>query len=105
MATLSEVLSIMARHIGRGKGITANGLALQLGIPERQVRCRISELREEGIAICGHPGAGYFIAATPEELEETCQFLRSRALHSLMLESKLRNVPLPDLLGQLKLRT
>ncbi|MCZ7655553.1 MAG: hypothetical protein M5R42_16810 [Rhodocyclaceae bacterium] len=53
----------------------------------------------------GTPRDGYYIAASGEELEATCQFLRSRAMHSLVLESRLRNVPLPDLIGQMKLPT
>ena len=80
-------------------------LALQVGVPARQVRRFVTELREDGVAICGTPTHGYYIAGTPEELEETCQFLRRRALHSLTLESRLRKVPLPDLIGQLHLRT
>jgi hypothetical protein len=63
------------------------------------------EASEEGHAICGTPSHGYYIAADAAELEETCEFLRSRALHSLNLESKLRKIPLPDLLGQLHVPT
>jgi hypothetical protein len=55
--------------------------------------------------VCGHPATGYFIASNREELEETCQFLRSRAMHSLVLEAKLRGLPLADLVGQLRLKT
>jgi len=92
-------------HIGKDGGITAAAIAVVLGCNERQVRLMVTELRKDGVAVCGHPMSGYFIAATPEELEETCAFLRSRAMHSLVLESKLRHVPLPDLLGQLRLKT
>ena len=42
---------------------------------------------------------------TAEELESCCAFLRARAMHSLMIEARLRRLPLPDLLGQLKLPT
>jgi hypothetical protein len=69
------------------------------------VRHQVSALREEGIAICGHPKTGYFIAANAEELETTVEFLKSRALHSLHLASRLTKIPLVDLIGQLKLKT
>jgi biotin operon repressor len=92
-------------HIGRERGITAAAIAVALGCNEREVRKLVTELREDGMAVCGHPVSGYFIAATHEEIEETCAFLRSRAMHSLVLESKLRGMALADLLGQLRLPT
>lgn len=105
MKTCNELLSVLSSHIGRARGITAKGLADALQCPPRAVRYLVTELRDEGIAVCGHPGSGYFIAANAEELEETCQFLRSRAMHSLHLEAQLRKMPLPDLIGQMHLRT
>lgn len=106
MTPRAQVLADLYRgHIGQRNGITAHDLAERLGIPERKLREHISALREEGVAVCGHPSTGYYIAANSEEMETTCAFLRSRALHSLHLESRLRNIPLPDLLGQLKLPT
>ncbi len=101
----NQLLTLLSRHVGAANGIGAEQLADLLDIPQRRVRALVSELREEGTAVCGTPSTGYYIAATPEELEETCQFLRGRALHSLHLESKLRNVPLSDLIGQMRLRT
>ena len=100
-----KVLSLMQRHVGRDNGISAQRIAAELDVLDRQVRHIVAELRAEGIAICGTPKTGYYIAATPDELEETCQFLRSRAMHSLHLESRLRKVPLADLIGQIHLKT
>ena len=104
-ATKDKLMNVLARHIGRGRGIRVEALALQVGVPPRQVRKFVTELRQDGVAVCGTPTHGYYIAGTAEELEETCQFLRHRALHSLTLESRLRKVPLLDLIGQLHLRT
>lgn len=101
----AHLAAYLQLHIGRNRGITAAAIAEALGCNERVVRLLVTELREDGVAVCGHPASGYFIAATPEELEETCEFLRSRAMHSLVLESRLRHVPLPDLIGQLRLKT
>lgn len=105
MATKDDLLRALQHHVGKASGVSAEGLATALGANKRAVRHLVSELREAGIAVCGHPRTGYFIAATAEELQETCAFLRERAMHSLVLEARLRNVPLPDLLGQLKLPT
>lgn len=99
------VLSVLSRHIGRGNGISVKQLEQQTDLPARTIRTHISDLRDDGAAICGTPADGYYIAATAEELQATCEFLRSRAMHSLGLESKLRRIPLPDLLGQLHVPT
>ena len=108
----ADVLRALGRHIGRVRGIKAADLVREIigsidddYFNERRLRIYISELREEGIAVCGHPSTGYFIAENDEELEESCRFLRTRAMHSLVLESRLRKIPLPDLLGQLHLPT
>jgi biotin operon repressor len=101
----AHLAAFLQLHIGKDRGITAAAIAVALGCNERQVRFMVTELREDGVAVCGHPASGYFVAANHQELEETCAFLRSRAMHSLVLESKLRHVPLPDLIGQLRLKT
>lgn len=105
MKTAHDLLTVLSRHQGRGSGIAVKVLATQLDITERQVRELVSDLRMSGHAICGHPRDGYYIAETAAEMEETCQFLRNRAMHSLTLESRLRNIPMPDLLGQLHVPT
>lgn len=104
----SQLLVILSGHIGKGNGISAKALSDRMGFIDksyRNVRMIISMLRDEGHAICGMPKDGYYIAATPDELKETCTFLRNRAMHSLRLEAKLMKIPLPDLLGQLHLPT
>lgn len=101
----AQVLTTLSRHIGKGNGIGVKALATQHDTTERHVRKIISDLREEGYAVCGTPPDGYFIAANADELEHTCEFLRSRAMHSLTLESRLRKIPLTDLIGQLHLPT
>lgn len=105
MATKHDLMARMAFHIGKGYGIKCADLAQLMNIPERQVRHLVSEAREEGIAICGTPATGYYVAATTEELNETVDFLKHRALHSLKLASLLTKIPLPDLMGQLHLET
>lgn len=105
MANKGQLLTLLSRHIGHDLGVTAEQLASELDSTPRTVRTFVSKLRSDGVAVCGHPATGYFIAATPVELEETCRFLRARALHSLVIESKLRQVPLADLIGQMRLKT
>ncbi len=102
----AQLLARLAeRHQGKARGIRAAQLAHQLQVSERTLRSLVSALREAGTAVCGTPDTGYYIAETAAELEESCEFLRSRAMHSLRMEAQLRRIPLPDLLGQLHLET
>lgn len=102
-ARLLQMLS--THHTGAACGIGAVPLANKVLVNERTLRSLISEAREEGIAIAGTPSTGYYIAKTAAELEACCQFLRSRAMHSLHIEAQLRRIPLADLVGQLRLPT
>jgi hypothetical protein len=78
-------------------------LAATTGMPGRALRDLVSELREQGIAICATPETGYYLAVTPEELHESCAFLHARAMRSLLLASRMQKISMPELLGQLKL--
>ena len=82
MADKNQLLALLSRHIGEANGITAEGITLAIGVPKRRVRTMVSELRLDGVAVCGHPRDGYYIAANPEEVERTCRFLRARAAQS-----------------------
>lgn len=103
----TTLLNALAQHQGQENGISAAALARKIGFTgtegPRALRKLISELREQGFAICARPSSGYFVPVTPEELRQSCEFLEHRALHSLRLLARMRNVGLPELLGQLKL--
>jgi predicted DNA-binding transcriptional regulator YafY len=99
-----RVWEVMQRHVGRESGITCRQLAEAAQAPEREIRRAVTELREAGVPVCGHPKTGYYQPANPAELEEGCRFLRQRALTSLHLEAKLRGTNMAELLGQLRLQ-
>lgn len=110
--TASQVLAELQHHIGRDNGIHVRELAqritgqvAELDMYERQVRHIVVELRMQGHHICATPGAGYFMAATAEELDQTCTFLHDRAMTTLAQVARMKNVSLPDLRGQLHLPT
>ena len=90
-------------HVGKARGVSAETLAGWLYVPARAVRTMITDLRRMGLPVCGLPNTGYYIAETQEELEDTCKFLRSRAMHSLNLEACLRKMSTHYLVGQLEL--
>lgn len=98
----AQLLNLLSEHRGATKGIHVDHLAARSGQRPRTLRRLISALRTEGVPICGTPETGYFIAATSEEVDQFCiKYLESRALHSLKLSSRLRNISLPVLAGQL----
>lgn len=109
--TKESLLITLQRHIGKGKGITGTNLVKEIiksdshPATERHLRELILELRCEGHHICATPQDGYFIAANEAELNQTCDFLYERAMASLKQVSRMKNVSLPDLRGQLRLPT
>lgn len=103
MAIRDDLIALLARHQGADQGISAEAIARALDVPTRRVRTLVTEAREEGIAIAATPAHGYFVAVLPEEIDMCCAFLRARALKSLLLESRLRKIPLAELLGQMRL--
>lgn len=97
------LINTMAQHQGRERGISADRLAFILLVTPRRLRRLISAARTQGIAICGTPTTGYYMPVTDDELDEACNFLMHRALHSLRLMSLMRKVAMPTLVGQLLL--
>jgi biotin operon repressor len=100
-----ELLAVMARHIGAQHGVSAEQLARALNTSARHIRTLVTELRMDGEHVCVTPGEGYFMAETDADVTATCEFLKSRALKSLLLASRMTKVSIPDLVGQLKLPT
>jgi biotin operon repressor len=101
----SNFVTVMQNHIGKANAISGEDLARSLGTSPREMRKMTGAVIDDGVALCSHPANGYWIAENAKEVEATCQFHRSRALHELGKEAKLRKLTLPDLLGQLHLRT
>lgn len=104
-ANKHDLLAALARRIGDRAGVRGVELANELDVPERRLRHLVEELRREGYGICGHPGTGYFMASTAEELEATRLFLYDRAMTTLAQVAAMGKVALPDLRGQLRLPT
>lgn len=107
--TRDTLLAALRQHIGRRHGVTATALCRQVigahptSGDERALRTLVVELRNAGHHVCAHPRDGYFLAATTEEMEETCAFLHARAMSSLQQESAMKRVSIPDLVGQMRL--
>lgn len=110
----TKLLQVLARHIGRGRSIGMAQLYEEVfGEPCRDklneariIRKLVTELRRQGVPICSDTsmeGGGYYLASAGGELENYCMRLRIRALKILKMEATLRNMTLPELLGQLNL--
>lgn len=114
MTQITEALLLaeLQHHVGQANGVHADELVRRItgqlvntDMHTRRVRFLIKELRKQGSHICGTPTDGYFMAATPEELQRTVAFLEERAMTTLMQLSHMKNIALPELLGQLRLPT
>lgn len=105
------VLKALERHVGAEQGCSGAHLVLEIcGLyatraDERNLRNVIEQLRRQGHHVCGTPAEGYYIAANEDELLRTCEFLHARAMTTLTQVAAMRRVSLPDLRGQLRLRT
>ena len=102
------LLAALTNHVGRAKGVTARKLVIEIcgtwsSGDERYLRQLVEQLRDEGIAVCADPQAGYHIAATSDELQASIKFLRQRALTSLRQIRQLKRLAQPDLGGQRRL--
>lgn len=111
MITREQLLMALSRHVGAGNGASAAALVREItGEPstpegERRLRDLVVELRMDGSHVCAHPSRGYFLAASDEEVNDTCLFLHDRALTSLRQVAAMKRVAVPDLKGQLRLPT
>lgn len=95
--------TLRLHHIGQARGIHVADLARTLALEPRTIRFVVSAAREVGEPICATPKHGYYLAQTPDELQETVDFLISRALCSLHYASRLSKRPLLQLMGQMQL--
>lgn len=112
MFNSDDLLTELQDHIGKDNGICANDLAEKLSgtMLHKEFHCRhirklVEDLRSKGHHICATPQHGYFIAANDKELDQTCEFLYERAMCSLKQISRMKQVAMPDLRGQLRLPT
>lgn len=96
----AQLLNALSRHLGSGQGIRADDLARELHRSARQIRKGISALRDEGVAVCGTPITGYYIATTPEELRQTLAFHKKRLEHEARIVRHLEALCTPALMGQ-----
>lgn len=110
--TPALVLAELQHHIGKANGIHVRELAQRITgelvdaeAQQRRIRHVVAELRMEGHHLCATPSEGYYIAANADELNETCSFLYERAMTTLTQVSRMKNIALPDLRGQLHLPT
>jgi len=110
--TPALVLAELQHHIGKANGIHVRELAqritgelLDADVQQRRIRHVVTELRMQGHHVCATPSEGYYIAADADELNETCSFLYDRAMTGLTQVSRMKNIALPDLRGQLHLPT
>ncbi|WP_111747647.1 hypothetical protein [Salinisphaera orenii] len=110
LITPQTTLTALADHVGAAAGVDAEALVVeitgtcdQIEAGKRRLRHVVEDLRAEGHHICAWPRAGYFIAATDDELNTSCQYLYSRAMASLQKVAAMKRVSVPDLRGQMRL--
>ena len=110
----SKILMILSRHVGIEKALDMGELYSRVFNEPyshkinhtRRLRTIITALRQKGVPIgstAAKNGGGYYIVRAGSELDEYCGRLRRAALNKLMMESRLRKISMPELLGQMQL--
>ncbi len=81
-----ELKSILLRHEGNRRAITASELATTLGQDDRRVRLIIRELIADGLPVASstESPAGYFIVNTRQEAEQYAGSIRSRLIQDAL---------------------
>ena len=78
---MSHLLTVLQLHRGKARAITGKDLARVMGeLDDRRIRKEIRELIADGhpIASSTESPYGYFIAETPEEVDQYLKQLKSR---------------------------
>lgn len=110
-----RLLAVLERHRGRAHCIGMGELwrkVFHLPYSHRindtsPLRQLVRSLRRQGHSICSTSdkyNPGYYLAESPEEMEEFIARHERRGLASLSQAAKLRRLALPELLGQLRLK-
>ena len=107
-----RLMVAMSRHIGRTRAIGMGELFEEVYGKSwdhrindtRSLRKLISETKEEGVPILSSSsttGGGYYLSGSDSEMDAFYEMRRKMALKILALESKMRKLAMPDLLGQI----
>ena len=94
---------LQRHHQGAADGLTAKQLAARFTCSERDVRHAVVHLRTQGKPIGAQPKSGYYWCVSAAELEATYEFLKARMVRTALQMSKLKNIALPDIFGQLQI--
>ncbi len=99
-----DLIELLGARRGEGNAISREKLCEALyPVPERTIREVIKHLvTKHGIPIASGPN-GYYTPITADEIRRCCDYYHRYAMASLEVEAKLRQVSLPELLGQIRM--
>lgn len=92
--TMHDLLRHLGGHVGAVNALPARVAAARLQCAKADVARLVEQLRANGIAACGDPISGYYIAANADELRRQCAALQRTAEDALRTEAALRHVPI-----------
>jgi hypothetical protein len=108
MISQNQVLECLQTKIGIANATKALELVREIKgkvRPEddRAIRKIVKELRRHGYPIASAPNLGYFWAETPEELQMARDWIRGRAMCSLVVARNMIKRGMPKLTGQMSI--
>ena len=109
-----QILKVLENHQGKPNRIARFVMLDQINaesplfpVDEREMRRVIKHLTtQHGYAIGSKGGknGGYYMCATPQEIEEVAEYYDGIGLCSFFTSSRLKKIEMKDYLGQLSLR-
>ena len=97
------VADVIAAHRGRAQAISIAQIARATGVPPREIKQTVRDLRLEGVRIgssrfgAGEAVAGYYMIASDAELHDFLRSYRRQALSELRVIRAMLRQPLPAL--------
>jgi hypothetical protein len=109
-----RLFDVLSRHLGKENAIGMDVLhevifdeTVSHKINDtKKTRILITALRSQGRAIGSNSsknGGGYYLPRAGSELDDYCKRMHRRALRILAMEAKIRNISMPELVGQMNL--
>lgn len=85
---------------GKGSEILGTVIAERLGMNYRRVRQVISHLTNTHHKCIGSNGAGYYVAVTPDEVEEIVRSLKHRGIMIFLKAASIQKTSVHEVFGQ-----
>lgn len=109
-----RLFDVLSQHLGKENAVGMDVLhekifgekVLHKINDTKNTRILITALRNQGRAIGSNSsknGGGYYLPRAGSELDDYCKRIHRQALRKLAMEARIRNISMPELVGQMSI--